>query len=232
MTERLISVVLPVYNQADHIEGIVTQCAASLAHLRNPSELILVVNGCRDRSLEVCNRLAERHQNVRVLQSEQGGWGVAVKMGLQAARGEILCYTNSARITAQDLALMLLYGVSNPKAVIKANRKIRESWRRRLGSLLYNLECRALFDLPQWDINGTPKVFPRECERLLALDCCDDLIDLEFNVICRRENYQFLEVPIVGSPRHGGRSTTNYLSALRLYVGAFRLWRRLKGHQK
>ena len=45
--------------------------------------------------------------------------------------------------------------------VIKASRKIRENWKRRLGSLLYNLECRALFDLPYWDINGTPKVFGR-----------------------------------------------------------------------
>ena len=52
---------------------------------------------------------------------------------------------------------------------MKANRKIRDNWRRRLGSLLYNLECRALFDLANWDINGTPKVFPRA----LRPRCCD-----------------------------------------------------------
>jgi hypothetical protein len=52
---------------------------------------------------------------------------------------------------------------------VKANRKIRDHWSRRLGSLLYNLECRALFDLSVWDVNGTPKVFPRSCDRAAQL---------------------------------------------------------------
>src|SRR5262249_20318857 len=113
----------------------------------------------------------------------------------------------------------------NPDVVVKANRKIRESWRRRLGSLLYNLECRALFDLSCWDINGTPKVFPRSHAPLVALARNDDLIDLEFTVICRREGYPMLEVPIVPTRRRGGSSTTRYRSAVKLYAGAYRLWR-------
>ncbi len=121
---------------------------------------------------------------------------------------------------------MLLYGVVNPGVVVKANRKIRENWRRRMGSLLYNLECRALFDLSYWDINGTPKVFPRQFDKLLALTRDDDLIDAEFNVVCRREGYPMLEVPIFASRRHGGTATTNYRSAVKMYWGAYQLWRR------
>jgi len=162
-----------------------------------------------------------------VLQSERGGWGLAVKLGLQASRGDVLCYTNSARTTAEDLMLLLLYAVVYPNVVIKANRKIREGFVRRLGSLLYNLECRALFDLSFWDINGTPKVFPRSFDKLLALAENGDLIDLEFNVICRRQGYPLLEVPIFSSRRHGGKSTTNVASAWKMYAGAFRLRRRL-----
>ena len=63
---------------------------------------------------------------------------------------------------------MLLYAAAYPNVVVKANRKIREHWTRRLGSLLYNLECRALFDLSNWDVNGTPKVFPRALRRAAA----------------------------------------------------------------
>lgn len=228
MTSHLLSVVLPVYNQADHIEEVVTGYAGALSHLKHASEIILVVNGSHDASLKVSEDLAERHGNVSVLHSEKGGWGLAVKMGLQHARGDILCYTNSARTAAQDLVLMLLYGVSNPASVIKANRKIRENWRRRLGSLLYNIECRALFDLPQWDINATPKVFSRKFDRLMGLTYDDDLIDLEFNVICRRENYHILEVPMISARRHSGKSTTSYRSALRMYTGAYQMWRRMK----
>ncbi|MFN8563868.1 MAG: hypothetical protein U0703_20135 [Anaerolineae bacterium] len=64
---------------------------------------------------------------MRTLHSEKGGWGLAVKLGLQAAQGgDILCYNrNSARTSPQDLALFLLYATINEEVVIKANRKIR-----------------------------------------------------------------------------------------------------------
>ena len=157
--------------------------------------------------------------------SEQGGWGLAVRLGLARAEGRILCYTNSARTAPQELMLMLLYAVAYPEVVIKANRKIREGVTRRLGSLLYNLECRALFDLSYWDINGTPKVFPRSFARLLRLTRDDDLVDLEFNRICREAEYPVIEVPVFSSRRHGGKSTTGFGSAFRMYWGAIEMWR-------
>ncbi len=228
MTTRLVSIVLPVYNQADHIREIVDKYEEALARAELNHELILVVNGSRDASLEVCHALSQQYSTVRVVYSVKGGWGLAVKMGLREARGDLVCYTNSARTTPQDLTLLLLYATVYPRVVIKANRKIRENWRRRLGSLLYNLECRMLFDLSNWDINGTPKVFPRTHDKLLALTREDDLIDAEFSAICRREGYRMLEVPIFSARRHGGKSTTRYLSALKMYWGAYLLWRGMK----
>ena len=157
-----------------------------------------------------------------------GGWGRAVRHGLANAGGDLICYTNSARTTAKDLVLMMLYGSVHDDCVVKANRKIRENWKRRLGSLLYNLECRNLFDLAYWDINGTPKVFPRSFAPLMELQEDGDLIDLEFNAICRRQDYQVLEVPVFSKTRHSGRSTTNWRSAYRMYTGAYRLKQKLQ----
>jgi glycosyltransferase involved in cell wall biosynthesis len=224
---HLISIVLPVHNQADHIGKVVADHEAALERVSWPHELILVVNGCQDDSWEVCRKLSERYAGVRAVESEKGGWGHAVNLGLREAKGDLICYTNSARTTGQDLTLLLLYAMVLPEVVIKASRKIRESLRRRLGSLLYNLECRALFDLNVWDINGTPKVFPRSFGRLLELSRNDDLIDLEFLVRCRRENYPVLEVPIFSTGRHGGRSTISIRSAFRMYSGALKLKRAL-----
>jgi hypothetical protein len=121
--------------------------------------------------------------------------------------------------------LTLAYALAYPEVALKANRRIRESRRRRLGSLIYNLECRALFDLSVWDINGTPKIFPRSFDKLLALTRDDDLLDCEFNVVCRTNGYPMIEVPILATERHGGRSTTNYSSAIRMYTGAYAMWR-------
>lgn len=223
-----ISVVLPVHNQADHIAEIVPEYVRALSKVPRSYELLLVTNACKDNSSQICKSLGEQYEQVRTVDTKYGGWGLSVKLGLKAARGEILCYTNSARTSSEILVLVLLYAIAYPHVVIKANRKIRESLRRRLGSLLYNLECRAFFDLPTWDINGTPKVFPRHFDKLLKLNRDDDLIDAEFNVVCRREQYPILEVPILSTKRHGGKSTTNYVSALKMYWGAYQLWRNMQ----
>jgi glycosyltransferase involved in cell wall biosynthesis len=223
--QELISIILPVHNQADHIGEVVREYATALRKVPRQHEILLVLNKCRDHSLRVCQGLAAQMPQVRVFDLPKGGWGLAVKRGLEEARGDLLCYTNSARTTGQDLSLVLLYALVYTEVIVKADRKIRDSWWRRLGSLFYNLECRALFDLASWDVNGTPKVFPRKFSKLLKLTQMGDLIDIEFLATCRCENYPILEVPILSSRRHGGKSTTGVRTALRLFLGAYRLSR-------
>jgi hypothetical protein len=193
-------------------------------------EILLVVNGpCRDDSLGVCRALAAAHREVRVLHSAAGGWGLAVRLGLAEAGGEVLCYTNSARTAAEDLARAVLLARDHPDAAIKARRRIRAGLLRRLGSLFYNLECRLLLGLRGGDVNGTPKVFPRHMGRLLELKRDDDLIDAEFGMICRRQRYPLVEMPVFVTRRHGGESTTRLRSALRMYRGALDLRRQYRG---
>jgi glycosyltransferase involved in cell wall biosynthesis len=223
--DRLASVILPCHNQADHLGEVVARYIAATADLPLRVEFVLVPNSCRDDTPQVCRALAERHDHVRVVEVGEPGWGRAVRAGLEQARGDLLCYTNSARTSTEMLVLSLLFASVHANAVIKANRRIRDNILRRLGSLLYNLECRMLFDLPEWDINGTPKVFPRSASTLLALERDDDLIDLEFVVRCRRGGHPILEVPLLATERHGGESTTSLGSAVRMYVGALRLAR-------
>ena len=224
MSAELASIILPVHNQESHIQAILEEYACALERLPIPFELLPVINGPRrDRSLQICQELQSKLSCIRTLCIDAGGWGRAVRFGLSQAKGDLLCFTNSARTNSRELLLALVYGSIHDDTVIKANRKIRFSVRRRLGSLLYNLECRALFDLPYWDINGTPKVFSRKLSRLLELTRDDDLVDLEFNVICRMEDYPVIELPIFSSKRHSGKSTTSLSSAYRMYLGAWQL---------
>ena len=39
----------------------------------------------------------DRHPSLKVVNNDLPGWGRAVKTGFAAAKGGILCYTNSAR---------------------------------------------------------------------------------------------------------------------------------------
>lgn len=223
-----VSIVLPVYNQADHIEHIAQSYFRALDNLKHTAEILLVVNASRDGSLDSCRKLERNHDSVRVLHNELPGWGRAVRTGIAEARGEIICYTNSARTDAYTLALHVMVAATNPALVIKANRRLRHPFMRRMGSVLYNVECRTLFDLPVWDVNGTPKVFSREVGEQLDLQEDGDLIDLEFILRCKQLGFQILEVPIVSAVRHGGESTTNYYSAVKMYWGAFRMLHAMK----
>lgn len=220
-----VSVVLPVANQADHLERVVAGFARELAGLSEPWELILVVNKSRDGTLEVARAIAAKRDGVRMIESAPG-WGRAVKAGIAAATGDVICYTNSARTDAHDLALCIHYALVNEDLAVKASRKVRESVLRRLGSVLYNFEARALFGLSLWDVNGTPKVFSRRVLSRLELTEDGDLIDLEFVVHSRLRHVPIVEVPVYFAGRHGGRSTTNFGSAWRMYWGALQLYRR------
>ncbi len=220
---RSVSIVLPVHNQADHISGVVEGYLNVVRRLRLEVDLVLVANACTDSSIDVCRGLAERHREVLTLEQSMGGWGRAVRAGLSRARGDCVGYTNSARTSPEILALMLSYARAYPEVVLKANRRIRDSVVRRAGSLLYNLECRTLFDMPTWDVNGTPKLFPRSFKELLGLHSTGDLIDAEFMLTCQRADYPIIEVPLLATTRLGGRSTTNYRSAARMYRGAMGL---------
>src|ERR1700753_3459900 len=104
-----LSIILPVYNQADHVGEIVVQYQAALTHINHSYEIVLVVNGSKDNSLEVCQALAEKDDRIKVLHSIPGGWGLAVRLGLQHAEGEFICYTNSARTEPKNLVLFCMY---------------------------------------------------------------------------------------------------------------------------
>ena len=225
----MISVVLPVHNQGAHIDAIVRGYGDVLTEIGQPYEIVLVLNACTDNSLDVCEALARTSPEVRVIAHPEPGWGRAVKAGLRAAAGDVICYTNCARTSAADLQLLIREAGDRPGTVVKATRRVRDNWKRRLGSAIYNAECRVLFGINTRDVNATPKVFWRSQAPLLSLRSDDDLLDAEFMFTCRREGFPVVEVPIFSNRRQGGSSTTGYTSAVRMYAGAFRLWRNRRG---
>jgi glycosyltransferase involved in cell wall biosynthesis len=223
-----LSLILPVHNQGDHIAGVVRDFAANLKRLGVGHEIILVPNASVDDSSSVCLELARELAPVRCLEIDGRGWGRAVRSGIAEARGELICYTNAARTKADDLGHIVEAAIGNPGVIIKARRVTRHGVLRWAGSLGFNLLCRLLFDLRTADVNGTPKLFPRSATTLLHLCSDDDLLDLEFMWRCRRDNLPVMEIEIHAGERHGGRSTTNWKTAVGIYGGAIRFWRRTR----
>jgi len=214
-----ISVVLPIYNQSSQIEYLFGQYA-KLEQLGVTWEVLFIVNGSKDDSYAKALQLAGQNPNFKVFNLELGGWGRAVKFGISQAAGDLICYTNSARTAIEDLMLILKYGMANDNVVVKTTRVIRESFVRKIGSILYNYENRTLLGTPIWDVNGTPKVFSARHIKDMPLESNGDLIDAEVMARVYRKGIQVVEILIISTSRiGGGKSTTSFKSAWRMYTG-------------
>ena len=220
-----LSVVLPCRNQADHIGAILPQYLDSLERFGRSFELVAVPNACQDQTAEVVRRLASLDGRIRMVENAQGGWGLSVRTGLEAATGQVLCYTNSARTDPASLPEFLERFLQNPGGIVKARRFHRQAPTRALGSMLYNFEGRLLFGIASGDVNGTPKLFGRDFYRSIALRADGDLLDLELMAWARRLRTPIVELPVEGFRRHGGKSSTTLRSAWNMYAGAVALRR-------
>ena len=82
-----LSIVIPAYNEESRLPGTLEQVFRFIEKQTFASEVIVVENGSTDRTFEVAQEFAKRHENFRVLRTERGK-GAAVKRGMLEARGE------------------------------------------------------------------------------------------------------------------------------------------------
>jgi hypothetical protein len=221
-----ISIVLPIGDESRGMLARVVDTYAECLDASAHSWEILVVPAKRAAMVGLRDGELTQIANVRICPACDG-WGAAVTDGLRASAGQLVCYTNWQRTSAKALAEMLSLALRNQDVVVRANRRTRDTRVGRLGSLLYNLECRLLLQVSVWDVNGTPKIFPRAFTDLFNLQQTGDLLDAEFAAVCERSGYPVIEVPIE-APLHSDSSDSfDLLSALRLYIGVVRLRSRL-----
>ena len=81
---RLISVIVPVYN----VKNYLRQCIESImAQTYGDIEVILVDDGSTDGSGEICDEYAEKDARLRVIHKTNGGVGAARNAALSTIRG-------------------------------------------------------------------------------------------------------------------------------------------------
>lgn len=89
LKQKRISIIVPVYNVAEYVE----RCVSSiLAQTYEDFELILVDDGSKDGSSEICNRLKEGDNRIQVIHQENQGLSAARNRGLSAATGDYITY--------------------------------------------------------------------------------------------------------------------------------------------
>ncbi|MGA2650482.1 MAG: glycosyltransferase family 2 protein [Terracidiphilus sp.] len=112
----MISVVIPAYNEEDGIAEIYTRIVAAAPAWGDEFEILIVDDGSRDRTLEICERIASADPRLKVLSlSRNFGHQAAVSAGLMNARGAI--------VTIMDADLQ-----DPPEELLPFIQKIREGW--------------------------------------------------------------------------------------------------------
>lgn len=104
----LISVIVPVYNIKDYLE----RCVRSImGQTYSNLEILLVDDGSTDGSGEICERLAQEDNRIRVFHKENGGSSSARNLGIREARGEYLGFIDSDDYIEPDMYGLLVKGV-------------------------------------------------------------------------------------------------------------------------
>ena len=112
----MISIVIPAYNEEDGIEELYRRITASSIVWGEDFEILIVDDGSRDRTLEICEGLGSIDPRLKVVAlSRNFGHQAAVSAGLMYARGSI--------VVVMDADLQ-----DPPEELLPFIEKIREGW--------------------------------------------------------------------------------------------------------
>ena len=113
--EGVISVIVPVYN----VELYLEQCLESiLSQSYRQLEVILIDDGSRDSSGEICDAYAKRDDRVVVIHQKNGGAAAAKNAGLRAATGEYLSFVDSDDVLEPDAYAHMIAVLQNHSAEV------------------------------------------------------------------------------------------------------------------
>lgn len=92
MDEKLISIIVPVYN----VENYIDRCLKSLIQQTYKNIQILIVNdGTKDNSMSIVADYADRDKRIEVYNKENGGLSDARNFALDFVKGEWICFVDS-----------------------------------------------------------------------------------------------------------------------------------------
>ncbi len=110
-----VSVIVPVFNVENFIEKTLSSiCNQTFSDL----EIILIDDGSKDQSGEICDQYAKKDSRIRVIHQENQGITKTRNTGIQLASGDYLCFVDSDDWISENFISVLVAASDRNKADI------------------------------------------------------------------------------------------------------------------
>ncbi len=219
-----ISVVLPVYRNAEVLVALHARLVRVLVGEAAELEMIFVDDACPAGSGAVLEELARRDTRVRVIRHERNqGQRLAVWHGLEAARGEIVI-TMDADLQDPPEAIPLLFGElrSTGAGAVFAGRRGEYQGRLRMAtSRLYRSVLQAATGIPG-DAGAYVAMTREALDRILPIAMASPYLP----ALLASTGLPVRSIPVEREVRPAGKSAYSEWARLRLaYHGLSAAWK-------
>ena len=199
-----LSVILPVYNEAESLLVLWRELDDVLTRLPGSVEVIFVDDGSTDESADIIRGLGKDDGRIRLLRLERNaGLSAAFYAGYQAARGRVVATMDSdLQSDPRDLPA-LLAELDGADAVMGWRQIRHDSWLKRISSRIANGIRRAMTGDPVQDSACSLRVMRRAC-----LGAVPPYAGMHrfMPTLVRLAGFQVKQVVVHHRPRRFGRS--------------------------
>jgi glycosyltransferase involved in cell wall biosynthesis len=222
-----LSLVMPCYNEEAIVGQTVKRTVQAFRRAEIPIEIVTVDNGSRDSTLAVLEQLAIEYPEVVVTRVPVNvGYGNGVISGFPACRADwVGVVPADGQVDAEDAVRLFEDALATGQPVLaKARRRFRmDGWNRKVVSTGYNMFFRLLWPgVDSLDINGLPKIMPRDVVERMSLTSRQWLLDPEIMIKAHLLGVRVLEYNVFARMRGNGLSHVRASTCLEFLRGVLR----------
>ncbi len=206
-----LSLVMPCYNEQAIVGYTIRRLTQAFERAGYRLEIVAVDNGSTDQTGVIINELAAAGSGVVAHRIEKNeGYGNGILVGLPLGTAPIVgIIPADGQVDAEDVVrLYEAAAAADGQVIAKVRRRFRmDGAMRKVISFSYALFIRLLWPgLGSIDVNGTPKLLPRDLLPLLQLQSKGWLLDPEIMIKCHYLGVRVLELNTFARMRGNGLS--------------------------
>ena len=202
---RLVSFVLPVYDEEGSLEELHERIVSVMDGVGDDYELLFIDDGSRDRSFEVLRRLREKDSRVRVVRLRRNfGKSAAYSAGFDNARGDVVITMDTdLQDDPAEVPLFLAKLDEGYDMVIGWKHGGKGSFSKRVPSRFFNRVVTFITGIPLHDFNCPFKAYRSQVLREIRVY---GELHRYIPVMAGAKGFSLAEVKIRNLPRMSGKS--------------------------